>query len=175
MACRATRSSPTDHCNAVRALGERAPSNRALQGMTIGNLTEPSTHASFELAGRAPATVLGRGAAVLAGHGGDHARYDLHAESVHLGFVIRDAEPGVIAHVAAHVARTYVSVFGGRASVDPTWWTADVLTVRSTRGERFESCAPSSATSVTARRPSAYAAFTVLGIGELRSVAPRPR
>ena len=165
----------------VRALGERAPSNRALEGMTIGNLfTEPSTRTrvSFELAGRRlGATVLNIEVQLSSRVKGETMLDTIYTlESVHFdGFVIRDAEPGVIAHVAAHVA-SHVSVFSaGEAHLShPTQGLLDVLTVRQHKGERFEKLCLAIVGDVRHSRVahSAYAAFTVLGIGELRLVAP---
>jgi aspartate carbamoyltransferase catalytic subunit len=165
----------------VRALGERAPSNRALDGLTIGNLfTEPSTRTrvSFELAGRRlGAAVLNIEVQLSSRVKGETMLDTIYTlESVHFdGFVIRDAEPGVIAHVAAHVA-PHVSVFSaGEAHLShPTQGLLDVLTVRQHKGEHFEKLCLAIVGDIRHSRVahSAYAAFTILGIGELRLVAP---
>ncbi len=97
-------------------------------------------------------------------------------ESVHFdGFVIRDAEPGVIAHVAAHVA-PHVSVFSaGEAHLShPTQGLLDALTVRQHKGERFENLCLAIVGDIRHSRVahSAYAVFTALGLRELRLVGP---
>ena len=129
----------------VRALGERAPSNRALDGVTIGNLfTEPSTRTrvSFELAARRlGADVVNLEVQLSSRVKGETMLDTIYTlESLHFDvFVIRDAEPGVIAHVAAHVA-PHVSVFSaGEAHLShPTQGLLDALTMRQHKGERFE-------------------------------------
>ena len=167
----------------VRALGERAPTSRALDGMTIGNLfTEPSTRTrvSFELAARrlgaAVVTIEVQLSSRVKGETMLDTIYTL--ESVHFdGFVIRDAEPGVIAHVAAHVA-PHVSVFSaGEAHLShPTQGLLDALTVRQHKGERFEKLCMAIIGDIRHSRVahSAYSAFSALGLGELRLVAPPP-
>jgi aspartate carbamoyltransferase catalytic subunit len=165
----------------VRALGERAPTNRALDGLTIGNLfTEPSTRTrvSFELAGRRlGAEVLNIEVQLSSRAKGETMLDTIYTlESVHFdGFVIRDAEPGVVAHVAAHVA-PHVSVFSaGEAHLShPTQGLLDALTVRQHKGERFEKLCLAIVGDIRHSRVahSAYAVFTALGLGELRLVAP---
>jgi len=166
----------------VRALGERAPSNRALAGLTIGNLfTEPSTRTrvSFELAGRRlGAEVINIEVQLSSRAKGETMLDTIYTlESVHVdGFVIRDAEPGVIAHVAAHVA-PHVSVFSaGEAHLShPTQGLLDALTVLQHKGERFEKLCLAIVGDIRHSRVahSAYAVFTALGLGELRLVAPQ--
>jgi aspartate carbamoyltransferase catalytic subunit len=165
----------------VRAPGERAPSNRALDGMTIGNLfTEPSTRTrvSFELAGRRlGAEVINLELQLSSRAKGETMLDTIYTlESVHFdGFVIRDAEPGVVAHVAAHVAE-HVSVFSaGEAHLShPTQGLLDALTVRQHKGERFEKLCLAIVGDIRHSRVahSAYSAFTALGLGELRLIAP---
>jgi aspartate carbamoyltransferase catalytic subunit len=165
----------------VRALGERAPTNRALDGLAIGNLfTEPSTRTrvSFELAGRRlGAEVLTIEVQLSSRAKGETMLDTIYTlESVHFdGFVIRDSEPGVIAHVAAHVA-PHVSVFSaGEAHLShPTQGLLDALTVRQHKGERFEKLCLAIVGDIRHSRVahSAYAVFTALGLGELRLVAP---
>jgi len=166
----------------VRALGERAPSNRALAGLNIGNLfTEPSTRTrvSFELAGRRlGAEVINIEVQLSSRAKGETMLDTIYTlESVHVdGFVIRDAEPGVIAHVAAHVA-PHVSVFSaGEAHLShPTQGLLDALTVLQHKGERFEKLCLAIVGDIRHSRVahSAYAVFTALGLGELRLVAPQ--
>jgi aspartate carbamoyltransferase catalytic subunit len=165
----------------VRALGERAPSSRALDGMTVGNLfTEPSTRTrvSFELAARRlGATAVNIEVQLSSRAKGESMLDTIYTlESVHFdGFVIRDAEPGVIAHVAAHVA-SHVSIFSaGEAHLShPTQGLLDALTVRQHKGERFEKLCLAIVGDIRHSRVahSAYAVFTNLGLGELRLIAP---
>ncbi len=165
----------------VRALGERAPTSRALDGMTIGNLfTEPSTRTrvSFELAGRRlGAAVINVEVQLSSRVKGETMLDTIYTlESVHFdGFVIRDAEPGVIAHVASHVA-AHVSVFSaGEAHLShPTQGLLDALTVMQHKGERFENLCLAIVGDIRHSRVahSAYAVFTALGLRELRLVAP---
>ena len=165
----------------VRALGERAPANRALDGMTIGNLfTEPSTRTrvSFELAGRRlGAAVINIEVQLSSRVKGETMLDTIYTlESLHFdAFVIRDAEAGVIAHVAARVA-PHVSVFSaGEAHLShPTQGLLDALTVRQHKGERFEKLCLAIVGDIRHSRVahSAYAVFTALGLGELRLVAP---
>jgi aspartate carbamoyltransferase catalytic subunit len=133
---------------------------------------------SFELAGRRlGATVLNIEVQLSSRVKGETMLDTIYTlESVHFdGFVIRDAEPGVIAHVAAHVA-SHVSVFSaGEAHLShPTQGLLDALTVRQHKGERFEKLCLAIVGDIRHSRVahSAYAVFTVLGIGELRLVAP---
>ena len=165
----------------VRALGERAPSNRALDGLTIGNLfTEPSTRTrvSFELAGRRLGAAVINIEVQLSSRAKGETMLDTiyTLESVHFdGFVIRDAEPGVIAHVAANVA-PHISVFSaGEAHLShPTQGLLDALTVRQHKGEHFEKLCLAIVGDIRHSRVahSAYAVFSALELGELRLVAP---
>jgi aspartate carbamoyltransferase catalytic subunit len=165
----------------VRALGERAPSNRALDGLTIGNLfTEPSTRTrvSFELAARRLGAAVVTIEVQLSSRAKGETMLDTiyTLESVHFdGFVIRDAEPGVIAHVAAHVA-PHVSVFSaGEAHLShPTQGLLDALTVRQHKGEHFEKLCLAIIGDIRHSRVahSAHSAFSALGLGELRLIAP---
>ena len=165
----------------VCASGARPPSNRALDGMTIGNLfTEPSTRTrvSFELAARRlGAEVINLEVQLSSRAKGETMLDTIHTlESLHFdGFVIRDSEPGVVAHVAANVA-AHVSVFSaGEAHVShPTQGLLDALTVRQHKGARFETLCIAIVGDIRHSRVarSAYEAFTALGVGELRLVAP---
>jgi aspartate carbamoyltransferase catalytic subunit len=165
----------------VRALGARAPSNRALAGMTIGNLfTEPSTRTrvSFELAGRRlGAEVVNLEVQLSSRVKGESMLDTIHTlEALHFdAFVIRDSEPGVVAHVAANVA-PHVSVFsaGEAHQSHPTQGLLDALTVRQHKGEHFERLRVAIVGDIRHSRVarSAYEVFTALGVGELRLVAP---
>jgi aspartate carbamoyltransferase catalytic subunit len=165
----------------VCAPGARPPMNRALAGVTLGNLfTEPSTRTrvSFELAARRlGAEVINLEVQLSSRAKGESMLDTIHTlESLHFdGFVIRDSEPGVVAHVAAHVA-PHVSVFSaGEAHLShPTQGLLDALTVRQHKGARFESLCIAIVGDIRHSRVarSAYEAFTALGVGELRLVAP---
>jgi len=165
----------------VRALGERPPMNRALEGVTLGNLfTEPSTRTrvSFELAARRlGAEVINLEVQLSSRAKGETMLDTIHTlESLHFdGFVIRDSEPGVVAHVAAHVA-PHVSVFSaGEAHLShPTQGLLDALTVRQHKGMRFDALSIAIIGDIKHSRVarSAYEVFTGLGVGELRLIAP---
>jgi aspartate carbamoyltransferase catalytic subunit len=166
----------------VRALGERAPSNRALAGLTIGNLfTEPSTRTrvSFELAGRRlGAEVVNLEVQLSSRAKGETMLDTIHTlEALHFdGFVIRDSEAGVVAHVASHVA-AHVSVFSaGEAHLShPTQGLLDALTVRQHKGADFGGLCIAIVGDIRHSRVarSAYEVFTTLGAGELRLIAPQ--
>jgi aspartate carbamoyltransferase catalytic subunit len=165
----------------VRPLGSRPPGNRALEGVTVGNLfTEPSTRTrvSFELAARRlGADVVNIEVQLSSRAKGETMLDTIHTlESLHFdAFVIRDSEPGVVAHVAAHVA-PHVSVFSaGEAHLShPTQGLLDALTVRQHKGERFEKLCIAIVGDLRNSRVarSGYEVFTGLGVGELRMVAP---
>ena len=165
----------------VRPLGERPPTNRALAGHTVGNLfTEPSTRTrvSFELAARRlGADVVNIEVQLSSRVKGETMLDTIHTlESLHFdAFVIRDSEPGVVAHVAANVA-PHVSVFSaGEAHLShPTQGLLDALTVRQHKGERFDRLCVAIIGDLRNSRVarSGYEAFAGLGTGELRMVAP---
>ena len=165
----------------VRPLGARAPTSRSLDGLTVATLfTEASTRTrvSFELAARR----LGAAVVVIdpqlsSRNKGESMLDTVHTlEAMHVdGFVIRDAEPGLIPHLAAHVA-PHVSVFsGGEAHVShPTQGLLDVLTVRQRKGDRFDRLRVTIMGDIRHSRVarSAATALATLGVGELRLVAP---
>jgi aspartate carbamoyltransferase catalytic subunit len=165
----------------VCALGARPPMNRALAGVTLGNLfTEPSTRTrvSFELAARRlGAEVINLEVQLSSRAKGETMLDTIHTlESLHFdGFIIRDSQPGVVAHVAANVA-PHVSVFSaGEAHLShPTQGLLDALTVRQHKGSRFGSLSIAIVGDIKHSRVarSAYEVFTGLGVGELRLVAP---
>ena len=165
----------------VCASGARPPMNRALAGFTIGNLfTEPSTRTrvSFELAARRlGAEVINLEVQLSSRAKGESMLDTIHTlEALHFdGFVIRDSEPGVVAHVAANVA-AHVSVFSaGEAHVShPTQGLLDALTVRQHKGARFEPLCIAIVGDIRHSRVarSACEAFSALGVGELRLIAP---
>lgn len=166
----------------ARALGSRPPTNRALNGMTIGNLfTEPSTRTrvSFELAGRRlGAEVINIEVQLSSRAKGETMLDTIHTlESLHFdAFVIRDSEPGVVAHVAANVA-AHVSVFSaGEAHLShPTQGLLDALTVRQHKGADFGQLCIAIVGDIRHSRVarSAYEVFTALRVGELRLIAPQ--
>ena len=90
--------------------------------------------------------------------------------------MIRDAEPGVVAHVAANVAPHVSVLSAGEAHLShPTQGLLDALTVRQHKGSASTGCASRSwATSATrAWRARPTRCLPALGVGELRLVAPR--
>jgi aspartate carbamoyltransferase catalytic subunit len=165
----------------ARATGERPPTNRALDGVTIGNLfTEPSTRTrvSFDLAGRRlGAAVINIEVQLSSQAKGETMLDTIHTlESLHFdAFVIRDSQPGVVAHVAANVAG-HVSVFSaGEAHLShPTQGLLDALTVRQHKGAQFDRLCVAIVGDIRHSRVarSAYEIFTALRVGELRLIAP---
>ena len=165
----------------VRPLGARAPGNRALDGVTIANLfTEPSTRTrvSFELAARRlGATVINIEPQHSSRAKGESLLDTVQTlEALHVdGFVIRAAEPGIIPELTAHLAAHVSVLSGGEAHLShPTQGLLDALTVRQRKGTRFEELCVVIMGDIRHSRVarSAVAAFTTLGVGELRLVAP---
>jgi aspartate carbamoyltransferase catalytic subunit len=164
----------------VRFPGELPARDQSLWGRSVANLFfEPSTRTrvSFELAARR----LGADVVNLDMQGSSRVKgetvldtiYTLQAMQVDV-FVMRDAEPGLPAHVAAHVA-PHVSVLNaGEAHVShPTQGLLDALTIRQRKGE----FAPLTVAIVGDLRHSRVArstgrALLTLGVGELRLVSP---
>jgi aspartate carbamoyltransferase catalytic subunit len=166
----------------VCALGATPPTNRALAGRTIGNLfTEPSTRTrvSFELAGRRlGAEVLNLEVQLSSRAKGESMLDTIHTlEALHFDvFVIRDSEPGVVAHVAANVAPHVSVLSAGEAHLShPTQGLLDALTVRQHKGAQFSKLCVAIVGDIRHSRVarSAYEVFTALGVGELRLIAPR--
>ena len=165
----------------VCAPGATPPSNRALAGKTIGNLfTEPSTRTrvSFELAGRRlGAEVINLEVQLSSRAKGESMLDTIHTlEALHFdAFVIRDSEPGVVAHVAAHVAAHVSVLSAGEAHLShPTQGLLDALTVRQHKGADFSRLCIAIVGDIRHSRVarSAYEVFTALGVGELRLIAP---
>ena len=165
----------------VRKLGETPPGNRSLAGVTIANLfTEPSTRTrvSFELAGRRlGAEVVNLEVQLSSRVKGESMIDTVHTlESLHFDvFVIRDAEPGVVAHVAANVAPHVSVLSAGEAHLShPTQGLLDALTIRQFKGE-FAPLRVAIVGDVRHSRVarSAFEVLTTLGVRELRLVAPR--
>src|ERR1700678_4320651 len=105
----------------VRPLGEKPPISTALSGVTVANLfTEPSTRTrvSFELAGkRLGADVVNLEVQLSSRVKGESMLDTIFTlQALHFDvFVIRDAEPGVTALVAANVAPTVSVLSAGEA------------------------------------------------------------
>ena len=167
--------------NYVCAVGEQPKSNQQLSGVTIGNLfTEPSTRTrvSFELAGRRlGADVINLEVQLSSRAKGETMLDTIHTlESLHFDmFIIRDSQAGVVAHVADNVAAHVSVLSAGEAHVShPTQGLLDALTVMQHKGERFEKLCIAVVGDIKHSRVarSAYEAFTGLGVGELRLVAP---
>ena len=156
------------------------PRDQSLAGRTVANLFfEPSTRTrvSFELA----ATRLGADVVNLDLQSSSRVKgetvldtiYTLQAMLVDV-FVMRDAEPGLPAYVARHVA-PHVSVLNaGEAHVShPTQGLLDTLTIRQRKGD----VGALSVAIVGDIRHSRVArstgrALLTLGVGELRLVSP---
>jgi aspartate carbamoyltransferase catalytic subunit len=161
--------------------GAQPHSNHKLAGITIGNLfTEPSTRTrvSFELAGRRlGADVINLEVQLSSRAKGESMLDTIHTlESLHFDvFIIRDSQPGVVALVADHVAGHVSVVSAGEAHVShPTQGLLDALTIMQHKGERFERLVVAVVGDIKHSRVarSAYEAFTGLGVGELRLIAP---
>ena len=164
----------------VRAPGEVPARDQGLWGRTVANLFfEPSTRTrvSFELAARR----LGADVVNLDMQSSSRVKgetvldtiYTLQAMLVDV-FVMRDAEPGLPAYVAAHVA-PHVSVLNaGEAHVShPTQGLLDVLTIRQRKGDlgKLSVAIVGDLSHSRVARSSARALLT-LGVGELRLVSP---
>jgi len=164
----------------VRPLGQTPARTVELAGCTVANLfTEPSTRTrvSFELAAkRLGADVVNLEVQLSSRVKGESMLDTVYTlESLYVDvFVIRDAEAGIPALVAEHV-RPHVSVLSaGEAHVaHPTQGLLDALTVRQRKG-RFDNLAIAIVGDVRHSRVarSAYHAFSALGTGEIRIVAP---
>jgi aspartate carbamoyltransferase catalytic subunit len=164
----------------VRPVGEPPPFSRALKGVTIGNLfTEPSTRTrvSFELAGRRlGAEVINLEVQLSSRVKGETMLDTIYTlQALHFDmFVIRDAEPGVTAHVAENVAPHVSVLSAGEAHLThPTQGLLDALTIRQHRGGVAGltiAIVGDVRHSRVAR--SAHQVFTALGAAELRLIAP---
>ena len=164
----------------VRPLGARPPLSNALAGITVANLfTEPSTRTrvSFELAAkRLGAAVVNLEVQLSSRAKGESMLDTVYTlQSLHVDvMVIRDAEQGVPELVAANVAAHVSVLSAGEAHVShPTQGLLDALTVRQHKG-RFAGLAVAIVGDIRHSRVarSAYHAFRVLGVADLRIVAP---
>jgi len=164
----------------VRPLGEPPPRSAALTGRTVANLfTEPSTRTrvSFELAAkRLGATVVNLEVQLSSRVKGESMLDTVYTlQSLHVdAFVIRDAQPGVTALVAAHVAPHVSVLSAGEAHVThPTQGLLDALTVYQ-RKQRFAGLAIAIVGDIRHSRVarSAWQVFSRLGVSDLRIAAP---
>lgn len=165
----------------ARPLGAAPPRSQSLAGVTIGNLfTEPSTRTrvSFELAGRRLGADVVNLEVQLSSRVKGESMIDTICtlESLHFdAFVIRDAEPGVVAHVAANVAPHVSVLSAGEAHVShPTQGLLDALTIRQHKGAQFEKLCVAVVGDIRHSRVarSAHEVLKALGVGELRLIAP---
>jgi aspartate carbamoyltransferase catalytic subunit len=164
----------------VRPLGELPARDQSLSGHTVANLFfEPSTRTrvSFEIAAqRLGADVVNldmqtssrvKGETVL------DTIYTLQAMHADI-LVMRDAEPGLPAFVAQHVAPHVCILNAGEAHLShPTQGLLDALTIRQKKGS-FEKLKVLIVGDIAHSRVarSAWHAFTALGVSELRIAAP---
>ena len=164
----------------VRPLGARPPTSNALAGVTVANLfTEPSTRTrvSFELAAkRLGADVVNLEVQLSSRVKGESMLDTVYTlQSLHVDvMVIRDAEAGVPALVASHVAPHVSVLSAGEAHVShPTQGLLDALTVRQ-RKKRFDNLAIAIVGDIRHSRVarSAFQVFRTLGVPDLRLVAP---
>jgi len=164
----------------VRTLGDLPARDQSLAGLTVANLFfEPSTRTrvSFELAARR----LGADVVSLDMHSSSRAKGETVLDTIytlqamHAGIlVMRDAEPGLPAYIAQHVAPHVSILNAGEAHLShPTQGLLDALTIRQSKGD-FDKLkvliVGDLAHSRVAR--SAWQAFTTLGVGELRIAGP---
>jgi aspartate carbamoyltransferase catalytic subunit len=164
----------------VRTPGDMPPRDQSLAGRTVANLFfEPSTRTrvSFELA----ATRLGADVVNLDLQSSSRVKgetvldtiYTLQSMLVDV-FVMRDAEPGLPAYVARHVAPHASVLNAGEAHVShPTQGLLDALTIRQRKGD-FGSLCVAIVGDIRHSRVarSSGRALLSLGVGELRLVSP---
>lgn len=164
----------------VRPLGAPPPISQSLAGRTVANLfTEPSTRTrvSFELAAkRLGADVVNLEVQLSSRVKGESMLDTVYTlQSLHVdAMVIRDAEAGVHAAVAANVAAHVSVLSAGEAHVShPTQGLLDALTVRQRKG-RIEGLSIAIVGDIRHSRVarSDYQVFRALGCADLRIVAP---
>ena len=164
----------------VRLPGDVPARDQSLAARTVANLFfEPSTRTrvSFELAARR----LGADVVNLDLHTSSRSKgesvldtiYTLQAMQADV-LVIRDAEPGIPALVARHVAPHVSMLNAGEAHVShPTQGLLDVLTIRQRKGDLGSLCVAIVGDVRHSRvARSAAQALSTLGVGEFRLVAP---
>ncbi len=164
----------------ARTLGATPPRETVLAGVTVANLfTEPSTRTrvSFELAAKRLGAEVANLEMQLSSRTKGESMLDtvFTLESLHVDvFVIRDAEAGVPALVADHVAPHVSVLSAGEAHLShPTQGLLDALTVLQHKG-RFEGLAIAIVGDIKHSRVARSAAqvMRTLGARELRIVAP---
>ena len=164
----------------VRRLGEPAPRSMALAGVTVANMfTEPSTRTrvSFELAAKRLGAEVVNLEVQLSSRVKGESMLDtvFTLEALHVDvFVLRDAEAGVPAMVAANVAPHVSVLSAGEAHVShPTQGLLDTLTVLQRKG-RCDGLSIAIVGDIRHSRVarSAFQAFRTLGATDLRIVAP---
>ena len=164
----------------VRQPGDLPARDQSLSGHTVANLFfEPSTRTrvSFELAAqRLGAEVVNldmQSSSRVKGETVLDTIYTLQAMHADI-LIMRDAEPGLPAYVAGFVAPHVSILNAGEAHLShPTQGLLDALTIRQHKGDFSKIkvlIAGDIAHSRVAR--SDWHAFTQLGVGELRIVAP---
>jgi aspartate carbamoyltransferase catalytic subunit len=166
----------------ARRPGEGAPRSDVLAGVTVANMfTEPSTRTrvSFELAAkRLGAEVVNLEVQLSSRVKGESMLDTIFTlEALHVDvFVLRDAEVGVPAMVAAHVAPHVSVLSAGEAHLShPTQGLLDALTVLQKKG-RCDGLSIAIVGDIRHSRVarSACQAFGTLGVRDLRIVAPLP-
>jgi aspartate carbamoyltransferase catalytic subunit len=164
----------------ARRAGAAAPRSAALAGVTVANMfTEPSTRTrvSFELAAKRLGAEVVNLEVQLSSRVKGESMLDtvFTLESLHVDvFVLRDAEVGVPAMVAANVAPHVSVLSAGEAHVShPTQGLLDALTVLQRKG-RCDGLAIAIVGDIRHSRVarSACHAFRTLGTSDLRIVAP---
>jgi len=164
----------------VRRTGSGAPRTDVLAGVTVANMfTEPSTRTrvSFELAAkRLGANTVNLEVQLSSRVKGETMLDTIFTlESMHVDvFVLRDAEVGVPAMVAANVAPHVSVLSAGEAHVShPTQGLLDALTVLQKKG-RCDGLSIAIVGDIRHSRVarSACRAFGILGASDLRIVAP---
>jgi aspartate carbamoyltransferase catalytic subunit len=164
----------------VRPPGDLPARDQSLSGHTVANLFfEPSTRTrvSFEIAAqRLGAEVVNLDMQTSSRVKGETVLDTIYAlQAMHADIlVMRDAEPGLPAYVAQHVAPHVCILNAGEAHLShPTQGLLDALTVRQVKGDLSRLrvlIAGDIAHSRVAR--SAWQVFTTLGVGEMRIAAP---
>jgi aspartate carbamoyltransferase catalytic subunit len=166
----------------VRPLGARPAMSQLLAGSTVANLfTEPSTRTrvSFELAAkRLGAQVVNLEVQLSSRVKGESMLDTVYTlEALHVdAFVIRDAEVGVPALVAANVAPHVSVLSAGEAHVaHPTQGLLDALTICQKK-QRFAGLSVAIVGDIRHSRVarSSWQALRTLGVTDLRILAPPP-
>jgi len=164
----------------VRSPGELPARDQTLSGHTVANLFfEPSTRTrvSFELAAqRLGADVVNLDMQTSSRVKGETVLDTIYTlQAMHADILImRDAEPGLPAHVANFVAPNVCILNAGEAHLShPTQGLLDALTIRQHKPD-FSKLKVLIAGDISHSRVarSAWHALTALGVGELRIAAP---